>query len=282
MTTGQHQSRYSFGILEIIQRGSLSGLLVAMILSCGVTSVFAQTWVGNFNLRSPSWTYYDDVTQTDKFMNFELNLHQIGDSFTGTMIWDIGGIYAREEHTATGFVRPDGRLFLLVKDDEFDTGREMVLEYDANNSKISGLAFDVDFLTEDQVVWEADLLRGKWYDLDHPSFEATDPARLNWAASSYASQIAGERIIAYTGIFQEPRSVSIGSGFYWNGMGYLYVSFYPWVYLWGYDWLYVVGENEESFFLWDTKLSQWGWSQYSIYPWYYCVAGPSSGQAFSF
>lgn len=274
--------RSSSPMPRTLHRQGLRALLAFGLFCGGVPSLMAQDWVGNFHLRSPSWTYYDDVTGSDKFQNFDLNLHQIGDAIVGTMIWDIGEPYAREEYTANGHVRPDGRLFLLRKDDEFDPGVEMVLEYDAGGNKISGISFNVSFLTEDETVWEIPVLQGKWYDIDHPSYEANDPRGKHYAAESYGQLVSGERVALYTGIFQEPRSVSLGGGFYWNGMGYLFVNFYPWVYVWGYGWIYVVGQNEENFYVFDTVHNHWGWTHYGIYPWYFCVSGDAYGQAYSF
>jgi len=78
-------------------------------------------------------------------------------------------------------------------------------------------------------------------------------------------------------IFWE-RSVDLGGGFKWGGIGHIYDYFYPLVYAYSLQtWMYVVGESESEYYFWDMIQGYWAYTGTPYYPYYYIMTGSSAG-----
>lgn len=71
-------------------------------------------------------------------------------------------------------------------------------------------------------------------------------------------------------IFDNPATTTLtDDGWKWNGLGFFYDGYYPFLFLWGrQNWLYTIeaGLGETGFFLYDFQSASWGWTGTSLYP----------------
>lgn len=81
-------------------------------------------------------------------------------------------------------------------------------------------------------------------------------------------------------------TVDFGSGFKYNGMGFVYDAFSPFYYVYGdANWIYVFGcgdtvDESEGYYLYDFKRAQFGFTYAELYPYYVAVGGANDSQAF--
>ncbi|MDX2109497.1 MAG: leucine-rich repeat domain-containing protein [Verrucomicrobiota bacterium] len=79
-------------------------------------------------------------------------------------------------------------------------------------------------------------------------------------------------------IFYADTTYAVGGGWKWNGLGFLYDGFFPFLWLpQQQKWLYLVGSDEESFFFFDFTRGYWGWTARSYYPLGVLLEGPENG-----
>ncbi|MDX2109483.1 MAG: leucine-rich repeat domain-containing protein [Verrucomicrobiota bacterium] len=79
-------------------------------------------------------------------------------------------------------------------------------------------------------------------------------------------------------LFYADTTYAVGGGWKWNGLGFVYDRFYPFVWLPQQQrWLYLVGSNEDSFFFFDFTRGYWGWTARPYYPLGVMLEGPENG-----
>ncbi|MDX2109139.1 MAG: leucine-rich repeat domain-containing protein [Verrucomicrobiota bacterium] len=79
-------------------------------------------------------------------------------------------------------------------------------------------------------------------------------------------------------LFYADTTYGVGGGWKWNGLGFLYDGFYPFLWLPQQQrWLYLVGSNEDSFFFFDFTRGYWGWTARAYYPQGVLLEGPENG-----
>lgn len=86
-------------------------------------------------------------------------------------------------------------------------------------------------------------------------------------------------------IFNDPtKTFLLDNGIKFNGLGFLYDGFYPFVYSFNLEsWWYVFpfGEGEDAWFYYDFTLNEFCFTGMASYPWYWVVSGPNNGQAYA-
>lgn len=74
-------------------------------------------------------------------------------------------------------------------------------------------------------------------------------------------------------IYTEPTTADLGNGIKYNALGFLYDTYYPFVYSWHVgDWLYIHHEGASEthgYFLFNFAAEAWGWTNSTLYPYYY-------------
>ncbi|MDX2109482.1 MAG: leucine-rich repeat domain-containing protein [Verrucomicrobiota bacterium] len=79
-------------------------------------------------------------------------------------------------------------------------------------------------------------------------------------------------------LFYADTTYAVGGGWKWNGLGFFYDAFYPFLWLpQQQKWLYLVGSNEDSFFFFDFTRGYWGWTARPYYPLGVLLDGPENG-----
>lgn len=120
---------------------------------------------------------------------------------------------------------------------------------------------------------------------DNPDFRV----RITFERGDNGGTEGNQRIdnLTLSGLREKPASIyhdssptqDLGGGWKWNGMGFLYDSYFPFVYLPSENrWIYVIGGKESGYFFHDHTHGYWAWTGSSLYPWYYILTGPSAGQ----
>ncbi|MDX2109608.1 MAG: leucine-rich repeat domain-containing protein [Verrucomicrobiota bacterium] len=79
-------------------------------------------------------------------------------------------------------------------------------------------------------------------------------------------------------LFYADTTYAVGGGWKWNGLGFFYDGFYPFLWLpQQQKWLYLVGSSEDSFFYFDFTRAYWGWTARPYYPLGFLWEDPQNG-----
>ena len=108
----------------------------------------------------------------------------------------------------------------------------------------------------------------------HPLWIVTQDSLGRWGQWAQTDITLTLLVSAYT--------YDLGQGWKYNGLGFIYDGFYPFVFVWSISgWLYCEGVTEEGYYAYDFNNARWLWMGSSFYPWTVVLSGSQSGQTIS-
>lgn len=79
--------------------------------------------------------------------------------------------------------------------------------------------------------------------------------------------------------FEGPGMYDLGSGWIFNGMGFVYIDAFPFLWLPAYGhWLYVfaISDSDSAYYIYDFGSSGFGFTGVEFYPFYFAIDGASA------